>query len=396
MLSLKREIFLPEHQEYRQRFRKFIAKEILPNYQKWERKGKVDPECYRLASKEGFYCSFQIPVEFGGGGCDDFRYNAIVAEELEDMGAGSVFFTLGNDMVTSYFTKCCLESQRKRWLPLIAQQGKILAVAMSEPQAGSDLAGVQAEAYLSADKTYYVLNGRKMWISNAAICDYCVVACYTNKEKRYKGMSLLVVEKGMEGFSVEKRFGKLGKHCQDTCLISFTDVKVPVDNMVGREGDGFKFLMQSLPKERLSIAVTAMAGARRALDLALAYVKGREAFGSDLSHLQSVQFAIAEMRTEVEVATVFVDRCILELTQNNLTTQTASMAKMHATELSCKVIDRCLQFFGGYGYLKNSPIGKMWTDHRVLRIYGGSNEVMREIIAKGVGLKPQRFKKAKL
>lgn len=393
MLSLKRDdVFLSEHEEFRQRFRNFVTKEILPNYEKWEKKGKVDPSCYQKASKQGFYCSFQIPTEYGGGGYEDFRYNAVIAETLEDMGAGSIFFTLGNDMVLSYFTKCCLESQRKRWLPQIAQQGKILAVAMSEPQAGSDLAGVEAEAILSADKKHYILNGRKMWISNAAICDYVVVVCYTNKALRYKGMSLLVVEKGMKGFEVQKRFSKLGKHCQDTCLISFKDVKVPVDNVIGKEGEGFKYLMQSLPKERLSIAVSAMAGARRALDMTLAYVKGREAFGADLSRLQTVQFAIAEMRTEVQVATVFVDRCILELSKKKLTTETASMAKMHATELSFRVMDRCLQLYGGYGYLKNSPIGKMWADHRVYRIYGGSNEVMKEIVAKGVGLKPQRFK----
>lgn len=381
----------PEHKAFRERFRSFISTEILPHYEKWERDGKVARSCYIKAAKGGFYCSMGVPTEYGGGGkYDDFMYNAIVAEELEDMGAGGIFFTLGNDMVLSYFVKCCNAEQKKKWLPGIAE-GKVLCVAMSEPQAGSDLAGISAEAVKSTCGKHWILNGRKMWISNAAICDMIVVACFTDKKAGYKGISLLVVEKDMEGFEVLKRFAKLGKHPQDTCLIGLSNVKVPVENVIGNIGEGFIYLMRNLPKERLSVAVTAMAGARRALKLSIDYVQGRSAFGGELARLQTVQFAIAEMRTEIQVATSFVDNCILGLCNNTLSTEVASMAKLHATELSFKVADRCLQLFGGYGYLKNSPIGKLWVDHRVLRIYAGSNEVMKEIVAKGCGFKPQRF-----
>jgi alkylation response protein AidB-like acyl-CoA dehydrogenase len=389
VLSLKRTIFQPHHEEFRKNFREFIATEIRPNYSKYEKQGYVDAECYRKASRAGFYC-FDIPTEHGGKGLHDFCYNAIVAEELEHMDCGGVFFTLGNDMCLSYFTTCCTLEQRKKWLPKIAKENKILAVAMSEPEMGSDLAGVTTTAVKTPDGRHYILNGRKMWISNGRICDYVVVVCYTERSKNYKGMSLVVVERGMEGFETAKTFGKLGKHAQDTCLLTFENVKVPVENLIGQEGDGFVALMKNLPKERLSIAISSMGSARRVLALTTNYVHSRHAFSNSLGNFQTVQFKLAELRTEIQVGTVFQDACIAQLTQGALSTETASMAKYWCTELANRVANECLQLFGGYGYLKNAPIAKHFADQRVMKIYGGANEVMKEIIAKGLGFKPQR------
>eukprot|EP00462_Mataza_sp_D1_P021802 CAMPEP_0175137638 /NCGR_PEP_ID=MMETSP0087-20121206/9920_1 /TAXON_ID=136419 /ORGANISM="Unknown Unknown, Strain D1" /LENGTH=400 /DNA_ID=CAMNT_0016420483 /DNA_START=23 /DNA_END=1225 /DNA_ORIENTATION=- len=388
ILATPRNIFTAEHEAFRTRFRAFVKTHIQPNYAQWEKRGVVHRSLYEIACKEGFYLRMNIPEQFGGQGLVEYQYNAIVAEELEHLDCGGIFFTLGNDMVLSYFTKSCTAEQQARWLPQIAQ-GKVLAVAMSEPEIGSDLAGAGATAVLRGD--HYVLNGRKMWISTGKVADLVVVACYTDRAKKYRGMTLLVVQRGMPGFETAKTFKKLGKDTQDTCLLTFTDVKVPISNVVGHAGEGFKYLMQNLPKERLSIAVSAMGAARRALAMTVNYVHSREAFGRPISNFQSIQFKLAELRTEVQVGTVFVDHCIEALTAGTLTTETASMAKYMATELSFRVADACLQCFGGYGYVKASPIAKVFADQRVMRIYGGANEVMKEIIGKGLGFKPQRF-----
>lgn len=271
------------------------------------------------------------------------------------------------------------------------RRGAVIAVAMSEPEVGSDLGKLATSAELLADGGGFLVNGRKMWISAGSVAELVVVACLTDPAKGAKGISLLVVEAGMEGFSCAKRFGKLGKHAIDTCLLTLHDVRVPRENLIGEMGQGFAYMMHHLAKERLSIAVGSAAAARRALALATNYAHGRAAFGDVLGSLQSVQMKLAQLRTDVQVCTTFVDRCILDLAHGHLSTEAAAMAKLHATELSFRVAYSCLQLFGGYGYLKNAPIAKILADQRVTRIYGGATEVQLEIVSRGLGFKPQRF-----
>lgn len=390
ILSLPRDVYNEDHEKYRRRLRAFLEKHVVEHYAKFEMKGTVDASVYEKMAAEGFYLTMDIPQRYGGFGLNDWRYNAIVCEEVEDMGCGSFFVNLGNDMVLSYFTHSCTEEQRVRWMPML-RRGAVIAVAMSEPEVGSDLGKLSCRAERTPDGNNFIVNGRKMWISSGAIAELVVVACVTNPARGSKGISLLVIEKGMDGFSCAKRFGKLGKHASDTCLLTLKDVRVPLDNLIGQEGRGFEYMMSHLPKERLSIAVGSAAASRRALALATNYVHGRSAFGGAVGDLQSVQMRLAQLRTDVQVCTTFIDRCIKDLCEDKLSTESASLAKYHATELSFRVADSCLQLFGGYGYLKNSPIGKIMVDQRVVRIYGGSNEVQLEIVSRGLGFKPQRM-----
>jgi len=388
VLSLKRDIYGSEHEAYRKKFRKFLKTHLVPKYAEFERKGMVDKTVYAEMAEEGFYLTLNIPRDHGGLGLEDWRYNAIVCEELEDTDCGGFFANLGNDMVLAYFTESCTPEQRVRWMPML-RRGAVIAVAMSEPEVGSDLGKLSCRAEHSADGAF-IMNGRKMWISSGRNAELVVVACVTDPSKGAKGISLLVVESGMEGYECAKTFSKLGKHASDTCLLTLKNVKVPRSNLIGEEGMGFIYMMSHLPKERLSIAVGSAASARRALALATNYVHGRAAFGGVVGGLQSVQMKLAQMKTDVQVMTAFVDRCILDLSKGQLSTESASMAKCAATELSFRVADNCLQLFGGYGYLKNSPIGKILVDQRVVRIYGGANEVQLEIVSKGLGFTPQR------
>lgn len=390
ILSLSRDVYNDEHARYRKRLRAFLDKHVVQHYSKFEMKGTVDASVYEKMAAEGFYLTMDIPEAYGGFGLHDWRYNAIVCEEVEDMGCGSFFVNLGNDMVLSYFTESCTEEQRARWMPMLTR-GAVIAVAMSEPEVGSDLGKLSCRAERTPDGKDFIVNGRKMWISSGSIAELVVVACVTNPSLGSKGISLLVIEKGMDGFSCAKKFGKLGKHASDTCLLTLKDVRVPTGNLIGHEGRGFEYMMSHLPKERLSIAVGSVAAARRALALTTNYVHGRSAFGGVVGDLQSVQMKLAQIRADVQVCTTFIDRCIADLCKGTLTTESASMAKYYATELSSRVADSCLQLFGGYGYLKNSPIGKLLVDQRVVRIYGGSNEVQLEIVSRGLGFKPQRM-----
>ncbi|CAE7031053.1 Acadl [Symbiodinium sp. CCMP2592] len=387
VLALKRNVYGDEHEAYRASFRTFLQKYVQPEYAKFEAKGLVDREVYSRMAQEGFYLTLGIPSACGGRGLD-WKHNCVVVEEVEDLGCGGLFVNLGNDMVLSYFTESCTDEQRARWLPKL-KRGAVIAVAMSEPEVGSDLGQLSCRATPSP-KGGWIVNGRKMWISSGAVAELTVVACVTDPTRGAKGISMLVIESEMPGVSCAKRFGKLGKHASDTCLITLEDVHVPRENLVGEEGKGFQYMMHHLPRERLSIAVASMAAARRALALAVNYVHGRAAFGANLGTLQGVQQELAKIRTEVQVGTTFVDRCIADACQKQLSAEAASMAKFFATDLSFRVADRCQQLFGGYGYLKNSPIGKIMVDQRVTRVYGGANEVQLEIISKGLGFKPQR------
>ena len=337
-------------------------------YASWESSGQPDIAVLRqlVHSDGGFYLRLSIPKQFGGLGLTDWRYHAVITEELENSDIGSFFLNLGNDMVLSYFTKSATPAQQARWLPKIVKEGSVIAIAMSEPELGSDLATLATTAKRTPEG--WVLNGRKMWISAGATADIVVISAVTDASKGSKGISLFAVEKGTEGFESAKRFAKLGKHASDTCLLTLENVKVPLDNLLGLEGEGFKYMMSNLSKERLSIAVGSAAAARRALALTLNYVHGREMFGGVLANMQSVQQKLAALRTEIQLTTTFVDSCITAQSENTLSAETASMAKVAATELANRVADSCLQMFGGYGYLKNNPVGKIFVDQRVTKI----------------------------
>lgn len=340
----------------------------------------------------GYYLKLNIPTKYGGMGIKDWRYNAILAEEMEYADMGNFSVTLGNDIVLPYFLKQATPEQQEYWIPKIVAQRSILAVAMSEPELGSDLGKLATRAVKSADGSKFVLNGRKMWISAGSAADLVVVSAVTDPSAGYRGISLLVVERGMKGFETAKRFQKLGKLSADTCLLTFENVEVPAKNLIGEEGFGFLYMMSNLAKERMSIAVTSMANCRRALALTTNYVHGRTAFGGTLAGLQSIQQKLSKLRVDIQVTTTFIDQCIIETSQDKLSAETASMAKIISTELASRVADECLQCYGGYGYLKHNPVGKIWADQRVARIFGGANEVLLEVVGKGLKFQPQRMK----
>ncbi len=389
VLSLPRTVYGPQHEAYRMRFRDFLSREVVPQYANFERDGHMPKSVYARAAAEGFYCP-NIPREFGGRGQTDWRYNAILCEELENSDVGGFFLNLQNDMVVSYFNQQANADQQRRWLPRIAK-GAVIAVAMSEPEVGSDLGALSTRAERVPGG--FKINGRKMWISAGQVCELVVIAAVTDPSKGSRGISLFVVESERKGFSCAKRVKKLGKDASDTCLLTLQDCVVPEANLVGGVGNGFKCLMKNLAKERLSIAVGSVASARRVLALTTNYVKGRKAFGGRIGGLQSVQTRLARCRVAVETATAFVDRCILEQAQHRLSAETAAVAKYIGTETGFSVATQCLQLYGGYGYVRANPVARHFADQRVTRIYGGANEVMLEIIAKGLGLKPQRFRR---
>eukprot|EP00466_Bigelowiella_natans_P016773 jgi/Bigna1/40595/e_gw1.44.30.1 len=397
VVSLPRIAFEKKHEEYRQRVRAFLQQHVVPDYETYCRAGCIPKKVYKAATDEGIY-SMTIPKEYGGKGLSDFRYNAVVCEELEALDVGGFFANLGNDMVLPYFLYLTTPEQRRRWLPDIAQNGRVLAVAMSEPEVGSDLGALSTravEAVGEGGKDGFEITGRKMWISAGSVCDYVVVAAVTDPTKGSKGISLFVVEADRKGFEVAKRVAKIGKHASDTCLLTFDRVWVPKENMIGSRGDGFRLLMTNLSKERLSIAIGSAASARRVLALTVNYVQGRRAFGGSIGGLQSVQTTLARLRVEIDSCTSFVDRCIVEQARGKLSAESASIAKYLATDLAHKTANQCLQLFGGYGYLKNSPVARHFVDSRVPRIYGGANEVMLEIASRGLGFRPQRFRRNK-
>ena len=327
-----------------------------------------------------------MPEELGGGGVDDFRFNAVIVEEVERAGTGGAMLgiTLHNDICLPYFLRYCTDEQRARWLPGIASGELITAIAMTEPGIGSDLASMSTTAIRDGD--HYVVNGSKTFITNGINADLVITAVKTDPSQRHKGMSLLVLERGMEGFERGRNLDKIGLHAQDTAELFFTDVSVPVENLLGDEGQGFFQLTANLPQERLSIAVAAVSAARTALGWTLEYVKERKAFGQPIGSFQNTKFVLAEIATEVEIAETFVDRCILALNAGELTAEEAAMAKWWCTELQKRVVDRCLQLFGGYGYMLEYPIARAYTNARITTIYGGTTEIMKEIIGRSLGL----------
>jgi alkylation response protein AidB-like acyl-CoA dehydrogenase len=364
--------------------RTFIGKEILPHYLEWESAGLAPRELFIAAGANGFL-GMQIPEEYGGGGVPDFRFNQILGEELALAGVGGagLGLTLHNDICLPYFLRYCTEEQRRRWLPGIASGELITAVAMTEPGAGSDLAGIRTSA--RPDGTDLIVNGAKTFITNGINADLVITAVRTGPE-RHKGLSLVVLERGMLGFERGRNLDKLGLHSQDTAELSFTDVRVPRENVLGELGSGFYGLVANLPQERMSIAVAGLASARAAVNWTVEYVRQRKAFGDPLGALQNTRFVLAELDTEVDVGQAYLDRCVLALNSDDLTVEDAAKAKWWATELQGRAVDRCLQLHGGYGYMQEYPIARAYADARVTRIYGGATEVMKEIIGRSLKL----------
>ncbi|MGA0878673.1 MAG: acyl-CoA dehydrogenase family protein [Ilumatobacteraceae bacterium] len=382
---MDRTLYTDEHLAFAESFRLFITREISPRYLEWERDGLAPRSLYQRAGAAGFL-GMAIPTEYGGGGSSDFRFNAVLAEELAAAGIGGagLGLTLHNDITTPYFTDIGNDEQKARWLPGIASGNLITAIAMTEPGTGSDLASIATTARRDGDQ--YILNGSKTFITNGINSDLVIVAAKTDPTQRHTGMTLLVVERGMPGFERGRNLDKIGMHSQDTAELFFTDVAVPVSNRLGEEGQAFRYLTANLAQERLSIAITGVATARAALSWTVDYVKERSAFGQKIASFQNTKFVLAEQRTAVEVAQAYVDQCIVALNSGTLTAAEAAAAKFWCTELQKTVVDRCLQLFGGYGYMSEYPIARAYADARVTTIYGGTTEVMKGIVAKDMGL----------
>jgi alkylation response protein AidB-like acyl-CoA dehydrogenase len=381
--GMTREIFTREHQAFRDTVRAFVEKEITPHHSRWEREGIVSREVWRAAGRQGLL-GLDFPEDHGGGGEPDYRFSVVLNEELARAGASGPGFPLHNDVVGPYLLTLCTEEQRARWFPGFCSGEIITAIAMTEPGAGSDLRGVRATAV--RDGAHYVLNGAKTFISNGILSDLVIVVARTDPEAGTRGMSLLVVERGMAGFTRGRNLDKIGTPAQDTAELFFDDVRVPPENLLGTEGEGFRHLMRNLPRERLSIAVAAVAGAESAFEQTLAYCKSREAFGQPIGHFQHNRFTLAEIHTEITVARTFTDTCVLKECQGTLTAEEAAMAKYWTTELLKSVVDRCVQLHGGYGFMTEYPIARAYRDARVQTIYGGTTEIMKEIIARNLNL----------
>ncbi len=380
-----RTLFEDDHQAFRESFAAWVANEVSPHYMEWERAGLTPREMFASAGKYGFV-GIAIPEEFGGGGSRDFRFNQVIAEEFATAGIGGagLGLTLHNDVCTPYFLEYCNDEQRQRWFPGIASGELITAIAMTEPGTGSDLAGIATTAVRDGDE--YVLNGSKTFITNGINSDIVIVVAKTDPTQRHTGMSLIVVERGTPGFERGRNLEKVGLHSQDTAELFFDDARVPVANRLGEEGQAFKYLSHNLAQERMSIAITGVSMARAALDWTIDYVKERTAFGTSIGSFQNTKFVLAEVKTEVDVAQAYIDQCVLALNAGTLGASEAAEAKLFCTELQTRVIDRCVQLFGGYGYMLEYPIARAYIDARVTTIYGGTSEVMKTIIAKSMGL----------
>jgi alkylation response protein AidB-like acyl-CoA dehydrogenase len=368
-----------EHEDFRAVARAFNELEVVPHHAAWEQAGIVDREVWTKAGERGLLC-FDVDEAYGGPGIKDFRYNMVLAEESARAGASGPGFAVHTDIIVPYISSLGTEEQKQRWLPGCVSGETITAIAMTEPGAGSDLQGIRTTAVDAGD--HYVLNGSKTFISNGILSDLVIVVCRTDPDAGHQGISLLVVERGMEGFERGRNLDKMGLHAQDTAELSFTDVRVPKENLLGPEGSGFISLMQNLPQERVSIGCIAVAAIEHVLDLCLAYVKEREAFGRPIGKFQHNRFLLAELATEVTVARTFVNHCVAEYNAGRLTAADAAMAKWWTTELQTKVADRCVQLHGGYGYMREYPVAKAWLDSRVQTIYGGTTEIMKEIIGR--------------
>jgi alkylation response protein AidB-like acyl-CoA dehydrogenase len=380
---MRRELFEPEHDMFRDSFRRFLDKEIVPRAEEFERDGLMDRAVFARAGASGFL-AMEAPEAHGGGGVKDFRYNTVISEEIAEtcIGGSGLGLTLHNDICLPYFLHLANEEQQQRWLPGICSGDLITAVAMTEPGIGSDLASMSTTAIRDGD--VYIVNGSKTFITNGINADLVITAVKTDPPQRHQGMSLMVVERGMEGFERGRNLEKIGLHSQDTAELFFTDVRVPVENLLGAEGEGFRYLVTNLPQERLSIAVAGVSAARAAYRWTLEYVKERQAFGQAVANFQNTRFKLAEMATEIAVTEAFVDKAILAHNAGQLTAEEAAMAKYWCTELQGRVTDMGVQLHGGYGFMTEYPIARAYADARVTRIYGGTTEIMKEIVGKSI------------
>ncbi|MFF5785902.1 acyl-CoA dehydrogenase family protein [Streptomyces sp. NPDC012693] len=378
---MKRHLYTADHEAFRATVRTFLEKEVLPHYEQWEKDGVVSREVWLAAGRQGLL-GLAVDEEYGGGGTPDFRYGAVLAEEFTRAGAPGLAIGLHNDIIGPYLTSLGTEEQKRRWLPGFCSGELITAIAMTEPGAGSDLQGIRTTAEDHGD--HWILNGSKTFISNGILADLVIVVARTTPEGGAHGLSLLVVERGAEGFERGRNLDKIGQKSQDTAELFFEDVRVPKENLLGELNGAFLHLMTNLAQERLAIAVAGIAGAEHLLEITTRYVKEREAFGRPLARLQHIRFEIAEMATECAVTRTFVDRCITEHTEGGLDAVHASMAKWWATELQKRVADRCLQLHGGYGYMSEFPVARAYTDGRIQTIYGGTTEIMKEIIGRSL------------
>jgi alkylation response protein AidB-like acyl-CoA dehydrogenase len=376
-------LYEADHEAFRATVREFLAKEVVPHHASWEEAGVVDRSVWLKAGEQGLL-GMDVPEEFGGGGVKDFRYNAILAAEVSRVGASGLGFTLHNDVVAPYLIDLATDEQKARWLPGFVRGELITAIAMSEPGAGSDLQGLATTAVRDGDE--WVLNGSKTFITNGLLADLVIVVARTDPEAGARGFSLLVVERGMPGFERGRKLDKIGMKAQDTAELFFEDVRVPAGNLLGTEGHGFFHLMENLPQERLSIAAVAVAASRIVLDLTVQYCKDRTAFGRPIGKFQNTRFELAEMHTEVSIAETYLEKAILEHNVGRFTVEDAAMAKWWTTELQKRVVDRCLQLHGGYGYMLEYPVAKAFLDSRVQTIYGGTTEIMKEIVGRSLGL----------
>jgi len=382
-VKYQRTLFEPEHELFRESFRSFLDRHVAPHHEQWERDKIVDRGVWLQAGKQGFL-GMAVPEEYGGGGNPDFRYNTIITEEVTAGRYSGIGFGLHNDVVLPYLLRLATEEQKQRWLPGFCSGELITAIAMSEPGTGSDLQGIKTRAVKDGDE--WVLNGAKTFITNGINSDLVIVVAQTDADKGAQGFSLLVVERGMEGFERGRKLDKIGLDAQDTAELSFDNVRVPAENLLGEEGMGFVYLMRNLPQERLSIAIMAAAAMEEVLESTLQYTKERKAFGKPIGSFQNSRFVLAELATEATAVRIMVDEFIRLHLDEKLTVEQAAMAKWYATEAQVRLVDRCLQLHGGYGYMREYGIARAFLDSRVQTIYGGTTEIMKEIIGRSLGV----------
>jgi alkylation response protein AidB-like acyl-CoA dehydrogenase len=382
---MEREIFEPEHEDFRESVRRFVSEEISPNFEQWENDGLMPREVFQKAGEKNML-AMAAPEEYGGMGLDDYRFNQVIVEEGSYAGVTGCLLglSLHNDICLPYFLEYCTDEQKDRWLPGIVDGSLITALAMTEPGIGSDLASMGTKA--TRDNGHYVVDGSKTFITNGINADLVITAVKTDPKEAHRGISLMVIERGMDGFERGRNLEKVGMHSQDTAELFFNEVPVPAENLLGDEGQGFAYLISNLAQERLSIAIGAVAAAQTALGWTLDYVKERTAFGRPVGSFQNSRFKLAEMKTEVDIAQVYIDRCVTDLNAGKLSVEDAAAAKWWTTDMAGRVIDECVQLHGGYGYMLEYPIARLWADHRVTRIYGGTNEIMKEIVGRSMGL----------
>ncbi|MEU5163455.1 acyl-CoA dehydrogenase family protein [Streptomyces sp. NPDC020875] len=385
---MKRTLYAPEHEAFRSSIRAFIAREAVPYIHEWEAAGQVPRSVFKGLARLGAL-GFDIPEEYGGLGPTSYRYQAVIHEEVALAGASIGHHHVNTGVVLPYLLGLANDEQRARWLPGCAAGDILLAIAMTEPGTGSDLAGIRTTARLSADGGHYVLNGAKTFITGGAVADLVLVVCRTSPydpADRRAGLTILCVESASPGFAVGRKLAKIGRHSMDTAELSFTDVRVPVANRLGDEGRAFGHLSRNLPRERLSIGVAGVAQARAALRFTREYVTGRRVFGTPLASLQNTRFVLASCEAEFRAAEALADRGVELDDAGELTAAEAARIKLFGTEVAGRVVDACLQLHGGYGYMTEYPIARLYADTRVSRIYGGTSEVMKTIIAKDLGL----------